>query len=118
MYEQIASNKRKSFLLVFFFILFVFLLAWVFEQLAGMGTGGLVLAFIIASISAFAGYYASDKIVLTISRARPATKKSSHTSIMLSRGWRLRRAFPRPAATSSRTPRRMPLPRAATRRIP
>jgi heat shock protein HtpX len=75
MYEQIASNKRKSFLLVFFFILFVFLLAWVFEQLAGMGTGGLVLAFIIASISAFAGYYASDKIVLTISRARPATKE-------------------------------------------
>jgi heat shock protein HtpX len=75
MYEQIASNKRKSFLLVFFFILFVFLLAWVFEQLAGMGTGGLVLAFIIASISAFAGYYASDKIVLTISRARPAAKE-------------------------------------------
>lgn len=75
MYEQIASNKRKSFLLVFFFILFVFLLAWVFEQLAGMGTGGLVLAFVIASISAFAGYYASDKIVLTISRARPATKE-------------------------------------------
>lgn len=75
MYEQIAGNKRKSFLLVFFFILFVFLLAWVFEQLAGMGPGGLVLAFIIASISAFAGYYASDKIVLTISRARPATKE-------------------------------------------
>ena len=75
MYEQIASNKRKSFLLVFFFILFVFLLDWVFEQLAGMGTGGLVLAFVIASISAFAGYYASDKIVLTISRARPATKE-------------------------------------------
>jgi len=75
MYEQIAGNKRKSFLLVFFFILFVFLLAWVFEQLAGMGTGGLVLAFIIASISAFAGYYASDKIVLAISRARPATKE-------------------------------------------
>jgi len=75
MYEQIASNKRKSFLLVFCFVLFIFLLAWVFEQLAGMGTGGLVLAFVIASISAMAGYYASDKIVLTISRARPVTKE-------------------------------------------
>jgi len=75
MYEQIASNKRKSFLLVFCFIAFIFLLAWLFEQLAGMGTGGLVLAFIIASISAFAGYYASDKIVLAISRARPVTKE-------------------------------------------
>jgi len=75
MYEQIASNKRKSFLLVFCFVLFIFLLAWVFEQLAGMGTGGLVLAFVIASISAFASYYASDKIVLAISRARPVTKE-------------------------------------------
>jgi len=75
MYEQIASNKRKSFLLVFCFIAFIFLLAWLFEQLAGMGTGGLVLAFIIASISAFASYYASDKIVLAISRARPVTKE-------------------------------------------
>jgi heat shock protein HtpX len=75
MYEQIASNKRKSFLLVFCFIAFVFLLAWLFEQLAGMGTGGLVLAFAIASVSAFASYYASDKIVLAISRARPVTKE-------------------------------------------
>jgi heat shock protein HtpX len=75
MYEQIASNKRKSFLLVFCFIAFIFLLAWLFEQLAGMGTSGLVLALIIASISAFASYYASDKIVLAISRARPVTKE-------------------------------------------
>lgn len=75
MYEQIASNKRKSFLLVFCFIAFIFLLAWLFEQLAGMGTGGLVLAFVIASVSAFASYYASDKIVLAISRARPVTKE-------------------------------------------
>jgi len=75
MYEQIASNKRKSFLLVFCFIAFIFLLAWLFEQLAGMGTSGLVLALVIASISAFASYYASDKIVLAISRARPVTKE-------------------------------------------
>ena len=75
MYEQIASNKRKSFLLVFCFIAFIFLLAWLLEQLAGMGTSGLVLALVIASISAFASYYASDKIVLAISRARPVTKE-------------------------------------------
>lgn len=41
----------------------------------GWAWGGLVLAFIIASISAFASYYASDKIVLAISRARPVTKE-------------------------------------------
>ena len=36
MYEQIASNKRKSFLLVFFFLALIFLLVWVFEGMTGM----------------------------------------------------------------------------------
>jgi heat shock protein HtpX len=75
MYEQIASNKRRSFLLVFFFLCFIFLLAWVFEQLIGMGVGGLILAIIIAVAISFGSYYASDKIVLGISRARPVRKE-------------------------------------------
>ncbi|MCX6567039.1 MAG: zinc metalloprotease HtpX [Candidatus Aminicenantes bacterium] len=74
MYEQIASNKRRSFFLIVFFIVLIFLLAWVFERLTGMGEGGLILAALIAGISAFASYYASDKIALAISHARPVTK--------------------------------------------
>jgi heat shock protein HtpX len=75
MYEQIAANKRKSFLLVAFFLAFVFLLAWVFEQLTGMGEGGLIFAVLIAVVVSFVSYYSSDKVVLAISRARPATKE-------------------------------------------
>jgi heat shock protein HtpX len=74
MYEQIASNKRRSFFLIAFFIALIFLLAWVFEQLTGMGEGGLIFAALIAGASAFASYYASDKIALAISHARPVTK--------------------------------------------
>ena len=74
MYEQIAANKRKSFLLVAFFLAFVFLLGWVFEQLTGMGEGGLIFAVLIAVVVSFVSYYSSDKVVLAISRARPATK--------------------------------------------
>jgi len=74
MYEQIASNKRKSFLLVFFFLGLIFLLVWVFEGMTGMGTEGLVLAVIVAGATALVSYYTSDKIVLAISRARPAEK--------------------------------------------
>jgi len=74
MYEQIASNKRRSFFLIAFFIALIFLLAWVFEQLTGMGEGGLIFAGLIAGVSAFASYYASDKIALAISHARPVTK--------------------------------------------
>jgi heat shock protein HtpX len=74
MYEQIARNKWKSFFLVLFFILMIFLLAWVFEELTGLGEAGLVLAIFIALASAFGSYYASDKIVLAISRAKPVEK--------------------------------------------
>jgi heat shock protein HtpX len=75
MYEQIARNKWKSAALVVFFMAFIFVLTWFFEYLTGWGKGGLVLAVVVAMGMAAAGYYASDKIVLTISRARPATKE-------------------------------------------
>jgi heat shock protein HtpX len=75
MYEQIASNKRRSILLVLFFFLIIFGLTWAFEQVTGFGKAGLVVAILIASIFGLAGYYASDKIVLGISKARPVTKE-------------------------------------------
>ena len=75
MYEQIASNKRRSILIVAFFVAIIFLLAWAFEQLTGMGEGGLIFAALIAGISAFASYYASDKIALAVSHARPVSKE-------------------------------------------
>jgi len=74
-YEQIASNKRRSFLLVFFFLALIFLLAWLFEQMLGMGTEGLVAAVVIALLMTVGSYYASDKIVLAMSKARPVTKE-------------------------------------------
>lgn len=75
MYEQIASNKRRSFFLVLFFVALIFLLVWLFEQMMGWGTEGLVAAVVIAVAMTIGGYYASDKIVLTMSKARPVTKE-------------------------------------------
>jgi heat shock protein HtpX len=75
MYEQIASNKRRSFLLVFFFLALIFLLAWLFEQMVGMGTEGLIFALILAVGMTIGSYYYSDKIVLAMSKARPVTKE-------------------------------------------
>jgi heat shock protein HtpX len=75
MYEQIASNKRRSFFLILFFLALIFLLAWLFEQMMGWGTAGLVAAVVIAMAMTIGSYYASDKIVLTMSKARPVTKE-------------------------------------------
>jgi len=74
MYEQIARNKWKSIALIAFFMAFIFVLTWFFEYVSGWGKGGLVLAVVVSMTMAAVGYYASDKIVLTISRARPVTK--------------------------------------------
>ena len=75
MYEQISSNKRKSFLLVLFFLVLIFVLAWLFEQMAGMGTEGLIFALLLAVGMTVGSYYYSDKIVLAMSKARPVTKE-------------------------------------------
>ncbi|MDH5467251.1 MAG: M48 family metallopeptidase, partial [Candidatus Aminicenantes bacterium] len=75
MYEQIASNKRKSFFLILFFLCLIFGLAWLFGELTNWGPQGLILAVVIAVAMTFGSYYSSDKIVLAISRARPVEKK-------------------------------------------
>jgi heat shock protein HtpX len=75
MYEQIASNKRRSFVLVLFFLVLIFLLVWLFDQIVGMGTAGLIAAVVIAVAMTIGSYYASDKIVLTMSKARPVKKE-------------------------------------------
>jgi heat shock protein HtpX len=74
-YEQIAANKRKSALIVAGFVLFIFLLAWLFGRLAGMGRAGLIAALVISAGLALISYNSSDKVVLAISRARPVTKE-------------------------------------------
>jgi len=75
MYEQISSNKWKSFFLILFFLCLVFVLAWILGERTGLGSQTLILAGIIAVAMTFGSYYSSDKIVLAISRAKPVEKK-------------------------------------------
>lgn len=75
MYEQISRNKWKSVFLILFFLVLIFALTWVFQELTNLGPYGLVLAVVIAAAMTFGSYYASDKIVLAISKARPVDKK-------------------------------------------
>lgn len=74
MYDQIASNKLRSVLLVVAFVLLVALVGFVFGQATDWGYLGLVLALLFAFIASFGSYWYSDKIVLAISRARPVDR--------------------------------------------
>ena len=75
MYEEIAQNKRNSFFLVVIFVAVVVLLGYIFGRAAGYGPFGLIIALIISVIMAFFSYYRGDKIVLAVSRAKPAERE-------------------------------------------
>jgi len=77
MYNQIDSNKRKSFLLIFLFIAFISFLGWIFGQLTDYGYAGLVLAIIISLLIALFGYYSGDKMALWTAGAKPIQKEAN-----------------------------------------
>ena len=72
MYEQIASNKRRSAALIFGFVLLVVLVGVVIGQLIGGGPMASIVALAIAAVMAFTSYWKSDSIALAVSRAVPA----------------------------------------------
>ena len=72
MYEQIASNKRRSVALIFGFVLLVILVGVVVGQLIGGGPMASIVALVIAAVMAFTSYWKSDSIALAVSRAVPA----------------------------------------------
>lgn len=74
MYEQIASNKRLSYLIIFVFILLIVAMGYVFGQLTYFGYTGVALAAIIAIGMSWGSYYYSDQLVLKMSKARPVEK--------------------------------------------
>jgi len=73
-YEQVDRNKRRSAIVVAFFILFVVFVAWILAQAFGYGPGAVGVALIFAGFMSFASYWWGDKIILTISGARPADR--------------------------------------------
>jgi heat shock protein HtpX len=75
MYEEISRNKRNSFILVAVFIAGVIGLGYILGEAAGFGPIAVVFAFIFATVFALTGYFKGDKIVLAVSRAKPATRE-------------------------------------------
>jgi heat shock protein HtpX len=71
-YEQIASNKRRSAALIFGFVLLLVLVGVVVGQLIGGGPMASIVALVIAAVMAFTSYWKSDSIALAVSRAVPA----------------------------------------------
>jgi heat shock protein HtpX len=73
MYDQVTSNKRRSWLLIAGFVLFVALVATGFAYFLGFGFVGVVIAVVISVVTSLVAYWRSDAVALRMSRAQPAT---------------------------------------------
>jgi heat shock protein HtpX len=71
-YEQIAKNKRRTFVLLFFFVALIAGAALAFNFLLGFGLVGVTFAIVLAIALAWGSYFYSDRVALAASRARPA----------------------------------------------
>ncbi len=74
MYDQITSNKLRSTALIVVFVLLVALIGYVFGQATDWGYLGLVLALVVAFVMSWGSYWFSDRIVLSLSHARPVDR--------------------------------------------
>lgn len=95
-YEQIDRNKRKSFLVMAIFVAFITLVVWVFSQVLDYGLAGVGLALIITGLMSFSSYYWSDKIILAISRARPASREKDFLFYTVAENLCLATRIPKP----------------------
>jgi len=73
-YEEISSNKRRSYLLVFAFLVFIIFLGYIIGFFYGSGYFGLGLALVIGLIYFLISYYGGANAILTMTRAKEATK--------------------------------------------
>ncbi|BCX14857.1 MAG: protease HtpX [Patescibacteria group bacterium] len=102
-YEATSANKRKSFLVVVFFLAFVSLASyfivsalsyyWGYEA-SGLGIFGIAL--IISGFTTFIGYFFSDKIILTISNAHPADRNQDFEFYTVAENLSLVAGLPKP----------------------
>ena len=69
MYDSIAANKRKSWLLVVLFLAIIIALGYLWGAYSGDTFGALTFAGIVAIVMALTSYYSGDKIALSLAGA-------------------------------------------------
>lgn len=74
-YQAIAANKRKSWLIMGLFIGFIGVATYLMAVGFGYGLDVVGMALIFSGVTSFISYWYSDRIILSISGARPASRE-------------------------------------------
>lgn len=105
MYEHIAKNRAKTILIIIGFVFFLSLIGYFvgmyFDYRYGMGTAYsvvlMVVALIIALFASFGSYYFSDRIVLSMTGARPVSREDDPRLYYMVEGLSIAAGLPMPA---------------------
>ncbi|MDP9329695.1 MAG: M48 family metalloprotease [Actinomycetota bacterium] len=96
MYEQIASNKRKTAALVVGAIVFLAAIGYAIGLVFGNGTVWLVVALIFALISSITSYFYGDRLVLASTRAKEVTPEEAPRLHNIVEGLAIAAGVPKP----------------------
>ncbi len=96
MYEQIASNKRRTWLLVAGAFVLLGLVGYALGVWQGSGPAGLVIALGIALVMSIGSYRYGDRIVLASTRAREATREDHPRLHNIVEGLSIAAGIPKP----------------------
>ena len=105
MYEHIAKNRAKTILIIIGFVFFLSLIGYFvgmyFDYRYGMGVSYsvvlMVIALIIAVFASFGSYYFSDKIVLSMTGARPVSREDDPRLYYMVEGLSIAAGLPTPS---------------------
>lgn len=76
LYTQAESNTKKTWFLIVGFLIFIVFLGWLFSYLLD-SPAILIIAIFIAVLMSFGSYWYSDKIILSMTKAKPIAKKDN-----------------------------------------
>ncbi|MCK4223957.1 MAG: M48 family metallopeptidase [candidate division Zixibacteria bacterium] len=97
-YEEIAANRRRSFVLIFLFVVFLLFLGWIFGMVYGAGEAGVGIALLVALFISLITFFYGDKMVLGISHARPVDRKKNPYLANVVEGLAIAAGIPAPKA--------------------
>jgi heat shock protein HtpX len=95
-YEQIASNKRRTWALMFGAVLLLTAVGYVLGLLFATGPAGLVIAVVVAVLMSVGSYAYGDRIVLASTRAREVTAEEQPRLHNIVEGIAIAAGIPKP----------------------
>lgn len=95
-YELVSNNKRRSWIIIFLFTLFVVGATYVMSVGFDYPLSMVGIAFIISGITSFGSYWFSDKIILGISGAKEASREEYFDFYTLAENLAVSQRLPKP----------------------